>query len=94
MTYHLFMRKLAERISVRLDPKSLEKLELIRQSTGQNLSEMLRQAIDIYYQQSNQDTPPSSETLDRVGFVGCSEGPTDLAKNFKKYLSEGLRRKA
>ena len=33
------------------------------------------------------------EAFKKSGFIGCGEGPSDLAANYKKYLAEGWKEK-
>ncbi len=44
-------------------------------------------------QSSEQTTSSPYEAFKKSGFIGCGEGPSDLAANHKKYLEEGWQDK-
>lgn len=85
--------KSEERVNARLDKKSSQELKKIVKATEKPVSEVIRQAIHIFYNQLFEDRPPSLALLEKSGFVGCGDGPSDLSANYKKYLMEGLEKK-
>jgi predicted DNA-binding protein len=82
------------RINARLDPARMQTLEALAKTKGLSLSDVLREAIDHYAQaQHAQNAPSAFEIMERIGFIGCGKGPSDLSTNLKKYLTEGLSAK-
>jgi hypothetical protein len=84
------------RINARLDEEHARKLEALRRVTGQTTTEVLRAAIARAYEEHVRDEGASGvrDAFARAGFVGCAEGPADLAEGAKRYLSEGLAAKS
>lgn len=80
-------------IATQLDDNHAEKLTYIQQHTNQALSEILNQAIDLYYEQLNPTTTSPLEVLQEDGLVGCFEGDPDLSKNYKAKVYEYLDQK-
>ncbi len=64
------------------------KISLIQQQTQQDLSEILKHAIELYYQSLH--TPPKTplQILEESGFIGCFQDDPDLSTNYKKFLTE------
>jgi predicted transcriptional regulator len=86
----------AARINARLDPELARKLEAVQQATGQTTTEVLRAAIARAYEEHVRDEGANvvRDAFARTGFVGCAEGPADLAEGAKRYLTEGLAAKS
>ena len=81
------------RINARLDDDRSEKLRQLQSLTRLSTSEIVKRAIDhLYLQQAGR----SRERLDALlssDFVGCAQGPTDLASQYKRYLARDLEEK-
>ncbi|ACB00958.1 conserved hypothetical protein (plasmid) [Picosynechococcus sp. PCC 7002] len=69
------------------------KINLIQQQTQQDISEILKKAIELYYQtlQIPQKTP--LQILEESGLIGCFEDDPDLSSNYKQVLTESLAKK-
>ncbi len=78
------------RISARLDDHRAEKLRQLRISTQSSISETVRRAIDLLHRQQVKRSRKKVDGLLSSDFVGCAEGPEDLASNFKQYLTRSL----
>lgn len=65
------------RISARLDESRSRKLEALITGTGAGTSEVVKRAIDVYYEQYRAERP--GEAIRRSDFVGCAEGDPDLS---------------
>jgi hypothetical protein len=76
------------RVNARLESDRATKLNYIRQRTNQGTSEIMKVAIDFYYEKLRQETPVKPlQLLRESGLIGCAEGDADLSVNYKKYLN-------
>lgn len=78
------------RISARLDDHRAEKLRQLRISTQSSISETVRRAIDLLHRQQVKRSRKKVDGLLSSDFVGCAEGPEDLASNYNQYLTRSL----
>ena len=82
------------RVNARLDSDRASKFNYIRQRTNQGTSEIMKAAIDIYYERLRQETTVKPlQLLQQAGLIGCAEGEPDLSVNYKQYLTESLNEK-
>ena len=81
------------RINARLDDDRAEKLRQLRASTRLGTSEIVKRAIDLLHRQQELRSRAKIDDLLSSDFVGCAEGPEDLASNYKRYLRESLEDK-
>ena len=81
------------RINARLDSERTNKLRQIQALTGLTASDVVKQAIDLLYQQESRYARHRLNALLSSGFVGCAEGPEDLASQYKRYLTSDLEEK-
>jgi predicted DNA-binding protein len=86
-------RKATGRVNARLDADAAEKLATLAKDEGRSISDVLRAAIERYYEQSRAAHVAAIGALERNGFVGCAEGDSDLSKTYKHHLTNSLRRK-
>jgi|GEM_PF-841891 len=73
------------RINARLDEELADKVDEIRRATKQTTTEVLVTALEQYHARLKaqaQAYPLFQET----GFVGCAEGPVDLATEYKRLI--------
>jgi hypothetical protein len=85
----------AMRINARLDERSEENLEFIKQVTGENVTRIIKDLLEERARQLRQKNKPGSKfkALLESDFVGCAEGPEDLSTNYKEYIYQGLKEK-
>jgi predicted DNA-binding protein len=81
------------RINARLDEAHGERLRYLTRATGDTVSEVLKRAIDLYYQQERARAGNARNVLEASGFIGIAEGDEDLSSRYKEALSEDLDRK-
>lgn len=82
------------RVNARLDSDRASKFNYIRQRTNQGTSEIIKAAIDLYYERLRQETTVKPlQLLQQAGLIGCAEGEPDLSVNYKQYLTESLNEK-
>ncbi|ELS32762.1 MULTISPECIES: ribbon-helix-helix protein, CopG family [Pseudanabaena] len=81
------------RVNARLDSDRTNKFQYIRQRTNQGTSEIMKAAIDLYYEKLRQESPKPLQLLQQAGLIGCAEGDPDLSVNYKQYLTDSLNEK-
>lgn len=80
-------------IATQLDNDHAKKLTYIQEQTHQDLTEILNQAIDLYYERLNPAQKSPLEILTEAGLVGCFEGNPELSSNYKSTVHEYLDQK-
>ena len=81
------------RINARLDDERSEKLRQLRALTRLSTSEIVKRAIDRLYREHAGRSRDRLDALLSSDFVGCAEGPPDLASRYKQYLASDLKEK-
>jgi hypothetical protein len=81
------------RISAELDDEHLSKLVYIQQTTNQETVAVIQSAIDLYYQQLQDEQPTPFNLLEQTGFIGCGEADPNLSVNYKSLLKDRLSSK-
>ena len=75
-----------------LDETYSQKLKYLTQQTHGSISEVVKQAIDFYYESSSK-TKACNDILLQSGFIGCGEADSRLSENYKSDLEELMRNK-
>ena len=83
------------RINARIDDEIAEKLAAVQRATKKTTTEVLRAAIVRAYEEHVGDAGANvvRDAFSASGFIGCADGPSDLATNAKRYLAESLEAK-
>ncbi len=81
------------RVNARLDDARTEKLKQLQSLTGQSASDVLKRALDLLYARQVSDTRDKLDALLSSDFIGCADGPEDLADHYKDYLTRDLNAK-
>lgn len=81
------------RVNARLEPEVAEKLSLLKAATRSSTSEVIRCAIDVYFEQRVGQERTPYRILEQAGLVACADGPRDLSTTYKARLSRSLRAK-
>ncbi|MCY4131965.1 MAG: ribbon-helix-helix protein, CopG family [Nitrospira sp.] len=81
------------RINARLDDARVEKLKQLKSLTRLGVSEIVKRAIDLLHRQQARRSREKLDALLSSDFVGCAEGPEDLASRYKQYLTQDLEHK-
>jgi len=79
------------RINARLDESAQKQLEYLAQATGQSVSHVVRESLARYYAEVTARQRPPMKFLAMVG--QGSSGRTDLATDYKQFISESLAAK-
>ena len=80
-------------INAKINEETADKLAYIQQQTAQEINEILKLAIDNYYQLMAPEKPTAFELLEQSGFIGCCSVETELSVNYKSVLKEELKSK-
>ena len=81
------------RINARLNEEYADKLAYIQQQTNQAVTDVIKSAIELYYQQLQQEQKNALSMLIQTGFIGCGQTDPDLSINYKSILRDGLKAK-
>ena len=82
------------RVNARLARDHASKFNYIRQRTNQGASDIMKAAINLYYEKLHRESPVKPlQLLRESGLIGCAEGDSDLSVNYKQYLTESLNEK-
>jgi len=84
---------MSTRVNARIDAELSRQLDELRRRTGQTLTEIIEAALRAWTRDQLKD-PSAAEVFASTGFIGSGNGPRDLARNTKKYLTGSLKRKA
>ncbi|NJM89009.1 MAG: CopG family transcriptional regulator [Hydrococcus sp. RU_2_2] len=81
------------RINARLDEEHANKLAYIQQQTNRSITETIKTAIDLYYQEIQKEQKNPSQLMIQTGFIGCGNADSNLSKSYKSFLEEELKTK-
>lgn len=80
-------------VNAQVNDDIANKISLIQQQTQQDISEILKKAIELYYQTLQTQPKTPLQILEESGFIGCFEDDPDLSSNYKQVLTESLAKK-
>lgn len=80
-------------INTQLNESDASKLAYIQQQTNQDVTEVVKHAIDLYYQQLQVKHKNPLTLLEQTGFIGCGEASPNLSVNYKSVLQTKLQSK-
>jgi hypothetical protein len=86
-------RAIVKRVNARLGEEDAKKLAYLTERDGRTVSEVLRLALQRYYDQERTAEGSPWKLLEQTGFIGSAEGPGDLSVNYKQYLWGGPKSK-
>jgi predicted DNA-binding protein len=78
------------RLNARLDPDMERKVAYLRRRTGLGTSDVVRAAIDHYYEAIHASGAKARDILEATGFIASAAGPSDLSDRYKEHLSRTL----
>jgi len=81
------------RLNARLPEELARKLEALERATGQSTSNVVRLALESYFNEVCGPGRTAREAIHLSGLVGCGEAEADLSTSYKARLGEGLGRK-
>lgn len=78
------------RVNARLDEARAAKLAELRSLTRQSASDVLKQAIDCLHRERMAHVRKELDGLLSSDFIGCAEGPSDLAEHHGRHWTDAL----
>ena len=81
------------RLNARLPEELARKLEALERATGQSTSDVVRAALERYFNEVCGPRRAARDAIRSSGLVGCGEAEADLSVSYKARLREGLSRK-
>jgi len=81
------------RINARVEQEYLEKLEILKNQKHSSITQILKFAIDAYYDAHITQAQNQRQALLNGGFIACCEGDEGLSESYKKELSDALAAK-
>jgi hypothetical protein len=78
------------KISARLDAERSRKLDVLMRTTHQGASEVIKMALDLYYDQARAGRRPAAELLRATGFIASGEAASNLSESYKDELTRSL----
>lgn len=79
---------MTKRLNARLDDDLAEKLDLLQRRTRKNVTEIVRESIELYYRHTKEATDGARHLLEASGFVGCADAEVDLSARYKDLLAD------
>ena len=73
-------------LEIELDNDSVEKLAYIQKQINQDVNDVIKQAIQQYYNQIQTNEISALTLFRELGLVGCIQGDPDLSVNYKTKL--------
>jgi hypothetical protein len=80
------------RITVRIDDSYEQKIKVIQQRTQLNTTDVIKQAIDLMYEQAELSAKEKNREL-LAKLAGIGHGPEDGSVNYKRYIAEYIDEK-
>jgi hypothetical protein len=80
-------------VNAQVNDDIANKLNFIQAQTKQDLSEILKKAIELYYQTLKTPQKTPLQILEESGLIGCFEDDPNLSSNYKQVLTESLTKK-
>jgi hypothetical protein len=80
----------SSKISARLDAERSRKLDVLVRTTHQGVSEVIKMALDLYYDHVRAGRRPATELLRATGFLASGEASPDLSETYKDELARSL----
>ena len=81
------------RVNARLDEAFAAKLSQLQSLTGLSASDVLKQAIDCLHKEHMASVRNRLDNLLSSEFIGCAEGPSNFASEYKQHLASDLAEK-
>ncbi len=78
------------RVNARLDDDRAAKLQELQLKTQKGASDLLKLAIDCLYKEQVESARRKVQRILASEFIGCAQGPEDLAQEHGRYLINDL----
>lgn len=81
------------RLNARLTDELSKKLLALERTTGQSRSDIVRAALERYFEETPVPGRSVRDAIHESGLIGCGEAEADLSGSYKSRLRESLERK-
>jgi predicted transcriptional regulator len=81
------------RLNARLTEELTRKLMAVERATGQSRSDIVRAALEHYFDDACVPERSARDAILASGLVGCGDAESDLSTTYKSLLHEGLGNK-
>ena len=81
------------RLNARLDDELAAKLQALRRMTRRSTTDVVKAALEHYFDAMTKEAGTAAEHLRASGFVGCGDGPVDLSERYKAEVEDLLAEK-
>lgn len=78
------------RINARLDEEHAAKLDYLLEASHGKVTEVVKHAIDLYYDEMKRREGEGARRLLSSDFIGCAAGEEGLSAHYKETLDDGL----
>jgi hypothetical protein len=92
-SYDSYDKEAPMRLNARLTDELARKLEALERATGQSTSDVVRSALERYFDEVCGPARSAKNAILGSGLVGCGEAEADLSATYKVRLHEALGRK-
>jgi hypothetical protein len=80
-------------ITAQVNEEDVNKIAFIQEKTQQDISEILKLAIDLYYERLQEHLKTPLQILEESGFIDCCSVESDLSTTYKSVLTNSLNQK-
>jgi hypothetical protein len=77
-------------IIAQINEDQAKKINFIQEKTQQNLDEILKNALESYYEKIVNTPKNNLEKFREIGFIGCIEAEENLAANSELILHQEM----
>lgn len=84
---------MSRRINARIDDELAQQLAELCRRTGRTLTEVIEEALRDW-SRDQQARSTAAELFTANGFIASGVGPSDLARDAKRHLTESLKSKS
>ena len=81
------------RLNARLSAEHAAQLTQIQEQTQASVSEIIRRALEVYYQTVCKRPTSAKEVFATTGFMGCAEDEPELGATYKSKLASSWDQK-
>jgi hypothetical protein len=73
-----------------LPPGIARKVAYLEKRTNMSTTQVVRESIERYYAALTDEEGTAAQALERAGFIGCANGPSDLSCSYKVDLTRAI----
>ncbi len=77
-------------INANLNGETAEKIIFLQKKKALDVEDVLKNAVDVYYEQEINKHKSTYEIFAESGLIACFEGDSNLSKDAEKYLRDSI----